>query len=84
MQNTTPRQLIGRLQSLLKERKHNSETPLQAFIDYIKAEREVFELLLQIPQDPVKSEDHRIAEEVRDKMAAIGRAPTPSQSPTLL
>jgi hypothetical protein len=72
MENATPSQLIGRLQSLLKERKHNCGAPLQAFIDYIIAEREVLELLLQIPQDSVKSEDHRIAEEVRDKMVAAG------------
>jgi hypothetical protein len=64
MENVTPRQLIERLQSLLKERKHNSETPLQAFIDYIMAERQVIELLLRIPQDSVKSEDHLIAEEI--------------------
>ena len=72
MENATPSQLIGRLQSLLKERKLNCGTPLQAFIDYIIAEREVLELLLRIPQDSVKSEDHRIAEEVRDKIVAAG------------
>jgi hypothetical protein len=72
MENATPSQLIGRLQSLLKERKQNCGTPLQAFIDYIIAEREVLELLLRIPQDSVKSENHRIAEEVRNKMVAAG------------
>jgi hypothetical protein len=48
MENVT--QLIGLLQSLLKERKRNSETPLQAYINYIKAEREMFERLLRIPK----------------------------------
>jgi hypothetical protein len=46
-------QLIGLLQSLLKERKPNFETPLQAYIDYIRAEREVLERLLRIPRDPL-------------------------------
>ena len=63
MQNATPRQLIGRLQSLLKERQHNSETPLQAFIDYLKTEREVLEILLRIPQEQFESEGHQITEE---------------------
>jgi hypothetical protein len=47
MENVT--QLIELLQSLLKERKPNSETPLQVYIDYIKAEREVLERLLRCP-----------------------------------
>ena len=63
MQNAIPRQLFGRLQSLLKERKHNSETPLQAFFDYLKAEREVLEILLRIPQDQFQREGLRITEE---------------------
>jgi hypothetical protein len=63
MQNATPRQLIGRLQSLLNERKHNSETPLQAFLDYLKAEREVLEILLLIPQDQFESAGRQITEE---------------------
>jgi hypothetical protein len=70
MQNATPRHLIGRLQTLLKERKHNSQTPLQAFFDYLKAEREVLEILLRIPQDQFSSEGHRIAEE---KPQELGR-----------
>jgi hypothetical protein len=49
MENVT--QLIGLLQSLLKDRKSNSETPLQVYIDYIKAEREVLERLLPSPQE---------------------------------
>jgi hypothetical protein len=70
MENATPRRVIGRLQSLLKERKHNCETPLQAFVDYIMAEREVLELLLRITHNSVKNEGHRNAEEVGDKMVA--------------
>jgi hypothetical protein len=43
---------------------------LQAYIDYIKTEREVLELLLQRLQGSLKGEDHRIAKEVREKMIA--------------
>ena len=71
MQNATPRQLIGRLQSLLKERKQNSETPLQAFFDYLKAEREVLEILLRIPQDQFKSEGHPITEKTPQDLVKI-------------
>jgi len=48
--------------SLLKERKQNSETPLQAFFDYFKVEREVLDMLLQIPQEQFMSEGDRISE----------------------
>ena len=70
MENATLRRVIGQLQSLLKERKHNCETPLKAYIDYIKTEREVLDFLLRITHDSVKNEDHRNAEEVKDKMVA--------------
>jgi hypothetical protein len=47
-------QLIGLLQSLLKEHKSNSETPLQAYIDYVRAECEVLERLLGVPLNSVQ------------------------------
>ena len=68
MQNATPRQLIGRLQSLLKERKQNSETPLQVFFDYLKAERDVLDILLQIPQEQFMSEGDPITEETPQEL----------------
>lgn len=68
MQNATPRQLIGRLQSLLKERKQSSDTPLQAFFDYLKAEREVLDILLQMPQEQFMSEGDRIIEETPQEL----------------
>jgi hypothetical protein len=42
-------ELFGQLQSLLKERKVNIETPLQVYLDYIKVERDVLERLVRIP-----------------------------------
>jgi hypothetical protein len=45
-------ELFGQLQSLLKERKVG--TPLQAYLDYIKAERDVLERLVRIPLDSIE------------------------------
>ena len=44
-------ELFGQLQSLLKERKVNMETPLQVYLDYIEVERDVLERLARIPLD---------------------------------
>ena len=47
-------ELFGQLQSLLKERKFNIETPLQVYLDYIKTERDVLERLVRIPLDSLE------------------------------
>jgi hypothetical protein len=47
-------ELFGQLQSLLKERKANIETPLQVYLDYIKDERDVLERLIRIPLDSLE------------------------------
>jgi hypothetical protein len=47
-------ELFGQLQSLLRERKVNFETPLQVYLDYIKVERDVLERLVRIPLDSVE------------------------------
>ena len=46
--------LIGQLQSLLKERKINIETPLQVYLDYIEVEVDVLERLARIPLDTLE------------------------------
>ena len=47
-------ELLGQLQSLLKGRKINIETPLQVYLDYIEVEVDILERLVRTPLDSLE------------------------------